>query len=63
MAKRQAKRAAILQGSKRSRSTKRAFGVNTTRTSAADRPKRSATKAASRRRTPPAISEKLPFRN
>jgi len=63
MAKRQAKRGAILQGSKRGRSTKHAFGVNTTRTSAAGRPTRSATKGASRRRIPPSLSEKLPFRN
>jgi hypothetical protein len=66
MAKREAKRTAILQGSKDRRSKKGLFGANATRASAADRPKRSGTsgkKAASQRRRPPALSEKLPFRN
>jgi hypothetical protein len=63
--KREAKRELMLRGSKDKhggRGAKDVHGINTRRTSAADRPKRSLTKNA-RRKTGLAVSESLPFRN
>lgn len=63
--KREAKRELILRGSndmRGGRGAKDVLGINTRRTSAADRPKRSLTKKAGRK-TGPAVSETLPFRN
>jgi hypothetical protein len=49
--KRESKREAVLGGGNNQRSAKQAFGPNVGRSSAADRPMRSKTKAASRRKT------------
>jgi hypothetical protein len=49
--KREAKRELLLSGGDNQRGAKAAFAPNTGRSSAADRPLRSKTKAASRRKT------------